>query len=430
MIRKLIKSNERFIKHNLFSYAVVIFNLVSSLYAVRENILLLHKELYGLWILVFNASSILGMFHFGFSTVAIFKFNEYKDSNRMPTFFTNNLLVVVLQLLITAVLFVSVYLCSHLLINNTMYVPVFEKLLLWTLPGIIFTVVSSYLEAVLYYNLKYIYHRNFLELIRLGIMNLLFVLFLSFQNDVLVLAIVYSFVSMVAFGYTLIKFLKIQKITLKSNTLEMAYLKRNARDGFSFWVLGISSFVIAQTDTFFISILNKDIGLVSVYSQSFRLQDIALKFIKKITEIKGPKIFSLYAGGNHLAVVDVYIKLLKINILLSIIAFLGISFLGKFAFEFWLSKTIVFDQTLIVVLSLICITGSTHWVLWNFCNLTGQQNKVRNVVILEILLNFFLSYLLMKNIGLIGLGLASIISNSITIVFIFRLFLRFKNNLK
>jgi len=423
-----VKKNKKFVVYNLVAYAIIVFNIISSLYAVRENLSLLHKDLYSVWVLIFATINILGIFHFGFNSVAIFKYNEYKKDNNLTTFFSSNFAIAFYQSLIVCCVVVVLYNFSHVIISDSKYVPVFNNLLLLALPGVIFSAFSSYLEAILYYNFKFVFHRNILELLRIGILNLMFVVGLNCYEDVRILPIIYSIVALISFSYTLYKYLNQEKITLKLSKVESSYVVKNMHDGFSFWILSVSSYVITQTDVFFISMIKSDISLVTMYSQSFRLQDIVLKFIKKIAEIKAPKTLSLYNSGNHSAVVDIYKKLLKINLLLSTIAFLGISFLGKYVLEIWLNKTIIFDQTLIVVLSLICITGSIHWVLWNFCNLTGLQKKVRNIVVIEILSNLILSYILLKNFGLVGLGIASIISNSITIIYIYSLFAKYTRN--
>ena len=425
MVRKLIKTNQRFIKHNLFSYFVIVFNLFASLYAVRENILVLHKELYGIWILVFSTVGILGMFHFGFSTIAIFKFNEYKEAGKLPSFFSNNLIVIVIQMLFTFFVFILLLYSSHLFVKEYRYIGIFNSLLIFAFPGVLFTVISSYLEAILYFNLKFIYHRNLLELLRLGVMNLLFVVGLYWYEDVHILPIIYSLVSFLAFLYTMQKFLSRQKIVIERLKLQPDYIVKNIHDSISFWVLGISSFVITQTDVFFISMIKNDLGLITMYSQSFRLQDIVLRFIKKITDIKGPKILSLLSAGNYKAVVNIYNKLLIINILLSVFSFLLIAFFGKFVLELWLNKMIEFDQTLITCLSLICITGSIHWVFWSFCIMAGHQKRVKYVVVVEIVFNLLFSYLFLNFFGLIGLGIASIISNSITIIYMYTLFRKY-----
>ncbi len=425
MLRKIIKENQKFINYNLFSYFVIVFNVLASIYAVRENILILHKELYGVWILAFGMAGILGIFNFGFTAVTIFKFDSFKANNKLAVFFSSNLYIIFIQILITTLAVLVIYKFSYFFVRTEKYTDIFGSLLLLLLPGVLFNAVSAYLEAILYYNFKYIYHKNILEMLRLGVMNVLFVVGLYWFEDIRVLAIIYSFIAVGAFSYSLKRFLSKEKIVIEKKSFNSKYMIENIHNSLSYWLLGISSIIIAQTDVFFISMMNFNMGVVTMYSQSFRLQDIALKIIKKVTEIKGPKILSLFNQGKHEAVADIYNKLLWINLILSIAAFFAIVFTGKYLLEFWLDKAIIFDQRLITVLSLICITSSIHWVLWNFCNLTGQQKRVKVVVIFEILANLVFSFIFIKIWGIIGLGIASLLSNSITIVYTYLLFLRY-----
>lgn len=428
MLRNLIKSNQKFIKHNLFSYGVIIFNIISSIYSIKEILLVLDKELYGLWIVASSFVGLLGIFNFGFNTIAIFKFTEYQKQNKLSIFFSGNLYVLIFQLFLTGIGFLLLFIFSPVIVKNAINNVLFKQLLFLIIPGTIFNIISFYFEAILYYNLKFIYQKNILEFIRIGLINILFVIGLYIWSDVRCLGYIYSIVSAFVLGYTLIKFIKNQKINIEPSEVNPYYLKTNFKNAFSFWILNFSTYIISQTDVLFISTFKKDLGLVTVYSQSFRLQEIASRFIRKITEIKGPKILSLYNDGNKLAVIDIYKKLILINLALSISSFFAIFFLGKPILEYWLNKQIIFDQTLISVLSLLCITGSLHWVFWNFCGITEQQNKVKTISIIEVFLNLGLSYFLIKNIGIIGLGIASLISNSITIIYMYALFEKYQTN--
>jgi O-antigen/teichoic acid export membrane protein len=190
--------------------------------------------------------------------------------------------------------------------------------------------------------------------------------------------------------------------------------------------LTFSSVVIAQSDALFISSIKKDLGLVTIYSQSFRLQDIVLKFLKKITEIKGPKILGLYIEGKHNVIIRIYKQLFGLNFILSLGSFFLISMLGKQVLEYWLNYEITFDRKLIISLSLLCITGSLHWVIWNFATITEQQNKIKNVSLIEIVVNLTLSYFLLQKLGVIGLGIASLISNCLTICYGIYLFKQYE----
>jgi O-antigen/teichoic acid export membrane protein len=430
MVQSVLKKNSKFIKQNIFSYFVIIFNILSSLYAVRENIIVLNKELYGVWILAFSSISLILIFHFGFINVATFRYSVFRQKNQMSDFFTYNLYVIVVQVLISLLAVYLLILFSGNILNKSIYQDVFQDIMLLAIPGLLFTIISTYLEAVMYFNFKFIYHRNFLELLRLGIMNLLFVYGLNFWKDVRVFSLIYTFVAFLALSITFLLFQTKEKIVFNFTRKHLYYIKDNLNDSFSYWLLSLSSIFVSFIDVFFISTFKSDLGLVTMYSQSFRLQDIALKFIKKITEIKGPKILEKVQEGNTKVVIDIYQKLLLISLILAVLASFLISLFGKYILEYWLDDKIVFDGRLITILSFICITSSIHLVFWNFCSLTGQQQKIKWVIVLEIFLNFSLSYIFMLNFGIWGLGVASMISNSVTILYMYRLFYRYKQQIQ
>jgi O-antigen/teichoic acid export membrane protein len=426
MIRNLIKSNEKFIKHSAFSYLVILFNIVSSIIVVKYNLHVFKKELYGLWIITFSIVNLLSLFNLGFNSVLIFKFAQYKKLKALNTLFNSNVIVAVFQISLTIVSFILIYFYLFKFFIDFSNFSNFKSLLLIMLPGLICTIISSFFESILYYNLRFIYFKNLLELFRLGFLNIGFVIGLYFWQNIKVLAISYSIISFLILIYVIFKFKKNQQFSFNLKEGKLSYINENFNNAISFWILTFSSVVISQSDGLFISSIKKDLGLVTLYSQSFRLQDIVLKFIKKITEIKGPKLLGLYTEGKHNVIIRIYKQLFSLNLILSVISFIIISFTGKQILEFWLNYEIIFDQKLIVSLSLLCISGSLHWVIWNFASITEQQKKIKNISLMEIFLNLTLSYFLLHKIGIIGLGIASLISNTFTVLYGIYLFKKYE----
>jgi O-antigen/teichoic acid export membrane protein len=429
MLVKLVKSNTAFIRYNAFSYSIIIINILTTIITVKANLGILHKELYGIWLLVFSTINILGVLNFGFTSLAVIKFEEYKKAGKLTYFFSNNFALILLQIFLAGFCFILLTQFSFYFIKNEQYVQLFNLLLSLALPGIILNVFSAYIEAILFYNLKFVYHRNIVELLRLSIMSIIASVVLIFTNDIIFMPIVFSAMSFLTFLYSMYKFLKRQNVEIDVHQISIKYMSIHVYDSLSFWVLNISSVVISQIDVFFISMMRQDVGQITMYSQSFRLQEIALRFIKKMTEIKAPKVLAFYNAGNNTAIVNIYNKLLVISFLASFFACLSIAIFGKYLLETWLAKEVIFDNQVIIVTSILCISGSIHYVLWNFCNLTGQQKKVKNIVIVEILLNLMLSFVFMKYFGLIGLATASFISNSITILYVYLIFKKFQKAL-
>jgi hypothetical protein len=135
-LKKIIQSNKTFIRHNLFSYFVIVFNILASVYSVRENISVLGSDQYGIWILLLNTLGILGLLNFGFSSVAIFKFNEYKEKNTLQQFFSGNLYVLICQVVITLVFFVLIQFSVSYIVRDEHLRAVLRQLLLLALPGL------------------------------------------------------------------------------------------------------------------------------------------------------------------------------------------------------------------------------------------------------------------------------------------------------
>lgn len=429
-IQELITQNRSFIKQNAFAYAVIIFNIGISLVAIKTNLAILKEDLYGVWIIAFGIANLIILLHFGYSSICIFRFNKYQEEKKLELFFSSNFYIILCQAALTLAVLFSIYYYAHLFIENLKFQSIFKQLLLFITPGITANTFSVYLESVLFFNFRLVLYKNFLDFMKLGIMQLSFIFGLYFWGNVLCLGLIYSLISIVVLGFSFYKFTRVERISISKEGFNPNYMKTNFSDAFSYWIISFSSIFLAQSDVFFISSLKKNLAMVTMYSQSFRLQDIALKFIKKIAESKSPKILQLVKENNHHAVYDIYKKLILINLGLSITAFIGITLTGKIVLEYWLNYQIIFDQQLISVLSLICISASLHWVLWSFCNMTNQHKKIRYFSILEVIVNFTLSYVLIQKIGLIGLGIASISSQLITISYSLYLFRKYGKSIQ
>lgn len=161
MLRNLVKTNQKFIKHILFSYGVIIFNIVSSIYSIKEIITILDKDVYGLWIVAINFVGLLGILNFGFHTVAIFQFTHHQNNNTLNKFFSGNFYVIISQIILTLIGFIGLFYYSSFIVSDYSQNILFKDLLILLLPSTIFNIVSVYFEAVLYYNLKFIYQKNF-----------------------------------------------------------------------------------------------------------------------------------------------------------------------------------------------------------------------------------------------------------------------------
>jgi O-antigen/teichoic acid export membrane protein len=425
-LSKLLSSNKKFLQYNLFSYIVILFNIVTTIVTVRSNLDILKADYYGTWLIVLSISGLLGLVHLGFSTIGVFNHTKYKNSGKLALFYNSAFYVLLLQLGLLLSIFAGIYFIAPSIIKFTSHIPIFRKMLCLAFPGVIFNVMSGYLEMIMYYNFKQIYHRNILEFLRIGLQNICFLIALWYFRDIEVLPITYSCIAAIAFGFTVFKYSRIEKIAIGRLVNHFSYIKENYKDALSLWILGVSTVIISQADVLFISSYKGNMAMVAMYSQSFRLQEIALKFIKKITEIKIPKLYSLYNEKNYEGIIKLINKLLKISFILSISTFIFFTLFGKPILDFWLKNNIEFDQHLIMVASTLCITSSIHWVFWGFCTTTGIQKEIVHVVIIEIILNFVLSYILLRAIGLYGLCLASVISNLFTIIFIAKKFKSYK----
>jgi O-antigen/teichoic acid export membrane protein len=423
-ISKYILSNKNYIKYSAFSYAVIILNILFTILSVRMSLKYIGPSLYNVWLLGSSTINLISLVNFGFPTLNIFKLEEATRKHLGSGFIGKINTSIIFNIFCLFIFYIVVYCYARILVTDNTYVQNYKTILILLFPSLILNTVSVYFESILFYNYKQIYQKSVLEFMRVSFLHMLTIFGLYFWANIYMLAVIYFAVSVVCFIYILNRAKKFDLFKVEVNDIDFAYVRDNYKSAFSYWILNVSAVIISQFDILFISSAGL-LPYVVVYSQSFRMQEVLLRFIRKITELKAPKIFALYSKRQFKQVIQIYNKLLLLNIVVSIVAFLFIYNFGKPITEWLLGYRIVLDQKLISIVGLLVISGSVHWVLWNFIGLTGRQTKVQYIVILEISLNLLLSYFLIRKIGLIGLPVASLISNSITISYSFYLYFLF-----
>lgn len=407
-------NNREFIKQSGFSYLIIFINIALSLYAIKNNISFFGKEVYGIWIVCFGLFNLIQVFGLGYLNVNTLNF-KYDNEKEIEESINDCFSPILIQTVIFVSTIVTLIIYPNIFTDNPDNYNKIRFLLCTMLPGGIAIILSSHYESILFFIFKKIYYKNTLELIRLGIMYLLFVICILFFDDILVFGIVYSMLNVVLFIGTIFLFKTKVRIDYRKIKFDFQSFKNHFSLANSYWLSNVCLILISQADSFYISLFIKDLSLVTMYSQAYRLNDTSLKFLKKITETKTPKIFKLLKEREFAIVSNIYNKLLLSNLLISILVAAIIVLFGKLFLEWWLDKLIIFDSQLIFILSCLCISGSIHFVFLNLLNISKVKHLIKLVSIIEIISNLILSYFFIKNYGVIGLPIATIISQVISI---------------
>jgi O-antigen/teichoic acid export membrane protein len=169
-------------------------------------------------------------------------------------------------------------------------------------------------------------------------------------------------------------------------------------------------FISNWTDIFMLGAMvsKKDVG---IYNAAYKLATIALIVINAVNTVLAPKISELY-GKNQLRSIGKEVQrgtrlivIFTVPIVVVLILFRK-SLLGFFGGEFVDS-----GQEVLIVVSLGLLFNALSGSVGQVLNMTQHQKELRNFTIISAISNALLNYFLIKNFGIIGAAIASLMSN-------------------
>lgn len=170
-------------------------------------------------------------------------------------------------------------------------------------------------------------------------------------------------------------------------------------------------FISNWTDTFMLGAMVSKSEL-GVYNVAFKLSTLALIIIASVNTVLAPKISKLYSEKN---IDGIKMEVQKATKIITYIALplVGTLILFKNQILSLFGDEFVFGGTTLVIISLgmlfSAMSGSVGLVL----NMTNHQKQFRNFTIISAIVNILLNYLLIKNYGIEGAAIASLISTII-----------------
>ena len=149
---------------------------------------------------------------------------------------------------------------------------------------------------------------------------------------------------------------------------------------------------------------------VGIYNAAYKLAILALIVINAVNTVLAPKISALNSEQNYKAIgkeVQHATKLITLGtlpIVLVLVAFPS-TLLSLFGPEFVEGKLVL----IIVAVGLLfnALSGSVGQVL----NMTKHQNELKKFTLISVIVNVVLNIILIKQMGIIGAAIASLVSN-------------------
>lgn len=411
------KSKYAFLKALTSSYAVYGINLLLLIIVTPILLNKLGAEPFGIWLLCQNIATYFNLFNLGFLSNMVAQYatntgdNHQSKNELFSTVFFSLLMFVCVS--VPVFWYIHEHFGSLFKISSSNIIEA-KNTFKWVYMAFITIFLASTFDMILYYVLGKIVTKNILEIIRLLVLNGGYVTIVLYGGGIEEIAVYYLIVQSIL----LICYYILTKKNSEALAISIEYFNKNIfksffKPSFNFMLLNLANMIIFAGDNIMISVL---IGVeqIVLFSLSFKLSDISIRLINKIVDVKSPLMIQYIKDKNYIELKKEFTKLITWSVVLSFFAAVIIALFGKMILSFWLHNTYEFDNNVIIAFALFVIINSLYYVCWIFLNLTGKHTNLSYVVFLEIGLNMILSYVLSKELGLLGIALGTLIASACT----------------
>lgn len=411
------KSKYAFLKALTSSYAVYGINLLLLIIVTPILLNKLGAEQFGIWLLCQNIATYFNLFNLGFLSNMVAQYatntgdNHQSKNELFSTVFFSLLMFVCVS--IPAFWYIHEHFDSLFKISSNNIIEA-QNTFKWVYMAFITIFLASTFDMILYYVLGKIVAKNILEIIRLLVLNGGYVAIVLYGRGIEEIAFFYLIVqSILLICYYILTKKNSAALAISIEHFNKNIFKSFFKPSFNFMLLNLANMIIFAGDNIMISAL---IGVeqIVLFSLSFKLSDISIRLINKIVDVKSPLMIEYIKDKNYVELKKEFTKLITWSVVLSFVAAVIIALFGKMILSFWLQNKYEFDNNVIIAFALFIIINSLYYVCWIFLNLTGKHTKLSYVVFLEIGLNMILSYILSKELGLLGIALGTVLASAST----------------
>jgi len=410
-IKTILTRNTQFIKQLGSSYAV--FGVTTIIMVFQTPLLLnyMGNDAYGIWLLAQNIINYLTLFNLGFNSVMINQYalgdQQFKDKNFSTVFYS--------LLFFTVLSFLAFLLILLNLTTIFTITPGFEFMAknVFLLMYFVFLLnfIATYFDMLLYYISGNIIIKNVIEIVRISALFGLYFVGVKFDWGIYNLCLVYIGVTLLFLIATLIFGLRLSKVKLSLSNFDFKLMKSYFKPGSYYLMLGLTQVFVFNGDNLIIGSL-LGTSQLTTYALSFRLSDVSIKLIRKLTDTKTPHYIALLKQKDFGKLRKIFLKMQWPVIALSLMACVFISIFGQDILHLWLGSEHHFDRTIIIIFALYIVVSNVYYSNWVLLNIAGEHKGLARVALLEVCVNIGLSIVLCKAFGIIGIAFATLISTT------------------
>jgi len=206
---------------------------------------------------------------------------------------------------------------------------------------------------------------------------------------------------------------KIIDFSIHLKDVDIQILKKLFKPSIYYFLISIGVTISFYSDTLVISSV-LGLAAVAVYSIAQKVVSISEKILFKITDIMFPDIAKLFHEENYDEIKRLHNRTMLISVSLAILGYGTLFFIGPWLIKLWIGDKLQVDMDVFNILLLFSFIHTWNHVSSVFVMAMGLHKEVAWVVLIEAILNVFLSVLFAKAYGLPGIAMGTLIAHAIT----------------
>lgn len=408
MIKKIYQKNI------ISSYLQILIAILLPLLLTPVLIKTLGQDEFGLWILLTSITMYFNLSSFGFTTTLL----KNASSNINDTKSLSKDVSVVFFTFI-AFSFISFFIFLGIYYNiNTLFK--IDDLLLekakmtFIIIYCIFIVnfFTSIFSTILFASGK-LYINNILIILKSLLIAVGTFIIVYNKFSIFEISLWTMLISTLFFIVTYINANKSSVYVIKYNLFDYTDFKKMLFPSVHYFIISIAVVIIFYSDNIIISSF---IGLsaVAVYSVAYKLLEAVQKVIFKIVDIILPDIAVLYTTKQYNTLLKLHNKMLMLSILISLPIYIFLFFYGEEILTLWVGKENVIQKDILIIFIIFSFVHTWVHVSAVFITAMGIHKETSYMALLEAILNILFSIYLLKQYGLLGVALGTLIAHLLT----------------
>jgi O-antigen/teichoic acid export membrane protein len=414
MIQKLARQNAKYLKQLSSNYLLMLVNYVVFFFLTPLMLNKLGKEQYSIWLLMSNIIMYFSLSNFGMLSTLTVEVPKVKESKEATDKLLNTVLISLLSVA-TFTFLVFIFLewkLEYIIKIDPKFVPITQTTLFFFFLTFLVTLITGIFDNILIAT-HHIVKKNSIDILRTIAIGLSSITLIATGFSIIEVA-VSNFIFTTAFFFaTFYSSKKVFRFKVNFAKFDLDVLKKLLSPSWHYFIISIVSLFVFYSDNLLISKL-KGVEYVALFAVMYRLSDVCLKIISKITFTKFPKILDLAIRKDYYAIAGLHKKLMLLNLAVAIPTCFVLFFFGIDILKLWLGNKYEFNISILRIYSvftlfMVCAQSSAH-----FLNALEYNQKVSYMGVAEAILNIVLSYILFQYLDLTGIALGTLLAHLLT----------------